>query len=441
MRRIMLSWGLACVAVWVGYGEAAPPAGNNAARSAVSDPPSLRWVPKAPPLPPPQGPVIRVRTVDELFSAAERVSPGGTILMADGHYLLPRYFELHTDGVTLRSASGQRDRVVLDGAQSRHIEVVGIRGAKGVTIADLTIQNIRANGFKINADLGANRVRIYNCVIHNIWQRGIKGPAVPPERREELRPTDCRVEYCLFYNDRPKQFADDPSDRPDTFDGNYVGGIDVMFARRWVIADNVFVGIQGRTRQGRGAVFLWHDAQDCIVQRNVIVDCDSGICLGNSYRPANIAIHATGCIVRNNFVVRCPENGILADYTRDCRIVHNSIHDPASRLRRLIRLVHDNEGLLVANNLLSGPEMRMETTSQVRLLGNVTRPLAEAFVDAAGGNLHLARFVPGVCDAAEPLAEVSEDFDRQVRGPRPDVGADELQSAPAARGVPAGQGL
>ncbi len=427
MRGMIVAWILGGMAVWCGASQGAWLGEGAAGHSAGSGPPSFAWLPKAPPLPPPQGPVLRVSTVEELFAAAEKVPPGGTILLADGHYFLPRYFELHTDGVTLRSASGRRERVVLDGARSRHIELVGIRGARDITIADLTIQNIRANGFKIDADLGANRVRIYNCVIHNIWQRGIKGPAVPPQRREELRPTDCRVEYCLFYNDRAKRFADDPSDRPDTFDGNYVGGIDVMFARRWVIADNVFVGIQGRTRQGRGAVFLWHDAQECVVERNVIVDCDSGICLGNSYRPAGIAIHATGCVVRNNFVVRCPENGILADYTRDCRIVHNTIHDPESRLRRLIRLVHDNEGLLVANNLLSGPEMRIETTSQVRLRGNVTRPLAEAFVDAARGDLHLARFVPGVCDAAEALGEVLEDFDRQARGPRPDVGADELQ--------------
>lgn len=436
MRGIAFVCSLAWIAAWSAMGLAPCLAAGAAGQLGVAGPPAFPWMPQAPPLPPPQGPVIRVSTVDELFAAAEKVPPGGTILLADGHYLLPRYFELHTDGVTLRSVSGRRDRVVLDGAQSRHIELVGIRKATGVTIADLTIQNIRANGFKINSDLGANRVRIYNCVIHNIWQRGVKGPAVPLEHREELRPTDCRVEYCLFYNDRPKQFADDPSDRPDTFDGNYVGGIDVMFARRWVIADNVFVGIQGRTRQARGAVFLWHDAQDCIVQRNVIVDCDSGICLGNSYRPANIAIHAQRCIVRNNFVVRCPENGILADYTRDCRIVHNTIHDPASRLRRLIRLVHDNEGLVVANNLLSGPEMRIETASKLHLRGNVTRPLAEAFVDAARGNLHLARFVPGVCDAAEPLADVLEDFDRQPRGRRPDVGADELLPSPAS-GSPA----
>ncbi|MCR4411412.1 MAG: right-handed parallel beta-helix repeat-containing protein [Thermoguttaceae bacterium] len=395
------------------------------AAGASAGPPALAWLPKASPLPAPAGQIIRVSTVDELFAAAEKVQPGGTILLADGHYAMPRYFEIHTDGVTLRSASGVRERVVLDGATSRHIELVGISRASRVTIADLTIQNIRANGFKINADRGANRVTIRNCVIHNIWQRGIKGPAVPKERREELRPVDCRVEYCLFYNDRPKQFADDPSDKPDGFGGNYIGGIDVMYPRGWVIRDNVFVGIQGRTRQARGAIFLWHDARDCVVERNVIVDCDSGICLGNSYRAPETQIHCTGCVVRNNFVVRCPENGILADYTRDCRILHNTIHDPASRLRRLIRLVHDNAGLVVANNLLSGPEMRVETDAKIDFRGNVTRVLSERFADAAAGDLHLEGRVEGVVDAGVPLGDVPEDIDRQRRDAKPDVGADE----------------
>jgi hypothetical protein len=52
------------------------------------------WLSKAPPLPPPQGEVIRVATVDELLAAVDRVGPGGTILLADGQYKLPRVIVL-----------------------------------------------------------------------------------------------------------------------------------------------------------------------------------------------------------------------------------------------------------------------------------------------------------------------------------------------------------
>lgn len=393
-----------------------------------SQPPSEEWFPKAPPLPPAAGEVVRVSDVDGLFQAVQEVPAGGTILLADGHYMMPRYIELRTDNVTLRGESGDRQKVVLDGAHSRHGELVGITGCSGVTIADLTIQNIKWNGFKINSDTGVQRLTIHNCVIHNIWQRGLKGVAVPEENREQLRPRDCLIQFCLFYNDRPKRLSDDEADRPDTFNGDYIGGIDVMYATSWTISDNVFIGIQGRNRQARGAVFLWHDSRDCLIERNTIIDCDSGICLGNSHRPPQISIHCTNCVARNNFVTRAPENGILADYTQDCAIVHNTVHDPGNRLERLIRLVHDNDGLLVANNLLSGPPMRQDQVSgDVRISGNVTRDLTGAFADPLTGNLHLKTAIPDVVDAGETVPGEDRDIDGQRRDDRPDIGADELR--------------
>ena len=390
----------------------------------IAGPPVQPWFRTAPPLAKPTDPIIRVASLAELYAAANTVPPGGTILVADGHYRLPRYFELRTDNVTLRSESGRRDQVILDG-EGRLGELVGITGCSGVTIADLTIQNVKWNGFKLNSDRGVSRVTIYNCVIHNIWQRGIKGVAVPKENRERLRPADCRVQYCLFYNDRPKRFEDDEADRPDNFGGNYIGGMDIMYAKRWTISDNVFVGIQGRTREARGAVFLWVDAQDCVVERNIVIDCDCGICLGNSHRGPDTSVHCTGCVVRNNFVTRCPENGILADYTRDCQILHNTIHDPGSRLKRLIRLVHDNDGLVVANNLLSGPPMRVETASPMRIDGNATQDARDWFVLADGGNLHVKPAARSSVPVVARLESVRDDVDRQPRAEQTAVGADE----------------
>ena len=388
-------------------------------------PHDFSWLARAPKLPPPEGQVIRVSTVDQLFQAASDVRPGGTVLVADGHYMMPRYFELRTDDVTLRSQSGDRHKVILDGAESRHGELVGVRACSGVTFADLTIQNIRHNGFKLNSNFGVQRVMIHNCVIHNIWQRGVKGVAVPTDRPEIQPPQGCRIQHCLFYNDRPKRFEDDSTDTPETFNGNYVGGIDAMYADGWTISDNVFYGIRGRTGEARGAVFLWRGGKDCVVERNVIVDCDTGICLGNSHRHPGIEIQCHRCTVRNNLVTRCPETGILAAYTEDCLIAHNTIHDPTSRLKRLIRIVHDNPGLAVVNNLLNGPPMRIETNSHLRIEGNVTRDVGEWFVDLSKGDLHLKGECPDVVDQAEWFEEVREDFDRQSRRPKTDVGADQ----------------
>ena len=408
--------------------------GATGSAHAAIDPPSRPWFPKAPPLPPPTGEVIRVSSVDELFAAAGQVKPGGTILVEDGHYMMPRYFELKTDNVTLRGASGNREKVILDGAQSGHGELVGITRCSGVTIADLTIRNIKWNGFKINSNTNVQKVTIYNCIIHNIWQRGVKGVRVPEENREKTRPKNCKIQYCLFYNDRAKRFSDDPADTPDNFNGNYIGGIDTMYAKNWVISDNVFVGIQGRTREARGCVFMWHHAEDCIVERNIIINCDVGIALGNSsgIGEGMSKVHCTNFIVRNNFVTNTPETGILADYTKACKIINNTIHHPGNRLQRLIRIVHDNDGLFVANNLLSGPKMRIETGSSMVIENNVERVLTSSFVDPANGNLHLKEKVSDVIDKALPLPEVYGDIDGQARGPKPDIGADEFEVRSAA---------
>jgi lysophospholipase L1-like esterase len=385
--------------------------------------PRQQWFPKAPALPPSAGPTIKVSNVQQLIPTLDEIEPGGTILLEDGYYMMPRYVEIKTDKVTLRGSSGNPDRVIIDGANSQHGELIGLRSCSGVTIADLTIQNARHNGFKINSETNVQELTIYNCVIHNIWQRGVKSVRVPKANRDLLRPKRCRVQYCLFYNDRPKRLADDPG---DIANGNYIGGIDIMYAADWVISDNVFINIQGATREARGAIFIWHESQDCVIERNIIVDCDAGICLGNSYRPSDVPYHCLRCIARNNFVVRAPQGGIVADYTQNCKILNNTIYEPVSRLGRLIRLVHDNEGLVVANNLLSGPDVRNEASSRIVFVNNIAKDLTAALLDPAQGDLHITERATDVIDKAKPLPDVTTDIDGQPRGLRPDIGADEF---------------
>ena len=394
------------------------------------DPPLQSWFPKAPPLPAPNTNAKTVSTVPELIKAIESASPGDTILVKPGLYLMPSYVAIRKDNVTLRGATGDPRDVVIDGAQSRHGELIGITACKGVTIADLTIQNIKHNGFKINSETNVQDLTIYNCIIHNIWQRGIKGVKVPEKDRDKIRPRNFRISYCLFYNDRPKQYSDDPADTPANFRGNYIGGIDTMFAADWVISDNVFINLNGRTGEGRGAVFIWHDSINCIVERNIIIDCDAGVCLGNAHRPADIIIHCSGCVVSNNFITRAPQAGVVTVYTEDCRILNNTIHEPKSRLGRLIRVVFINRGLLIANNLLNGPDIRRESDDPMRIHDNIAGDFTAAFTDPANGNLHLKSTDPRIVDKAHVLGlgAVDADIDKTPRDRKPDIGADEFNN-------------
>src|SRR5262249_14404906 len=128
----------------------------------------------------------------------------------------------------------------------------------------------------------------------------------------------------------------------------------------------------------------------------------------------------------NNFLCRVPENGILADYTRDCAILHNTVHDPRSRLGRLIRLVHDNDGLRVINNLLSGPAPRIESESKIEMRGNLSGDLTAGFVAPEEGNLRLTAAATDAIDKAVPVPEVTTVIDRKPRGTTPDLGAHEF---------------
>jgi hypothetical protein len=202
-----------------------------------------------------------------------------------------------------------------------------------------------------------------------------------------------------------------------------------MCAKGWVISDNVFTGICGKTGEARGAVFMWHNSTDCVIERNIIIDCDTGICMGNSSARGERR-HANGFIVRNNFVVRCGESNILADHTRDCRVLNNSVHDPDSRNGRLLRVVHANDGLVVANNIFSGPRIVTEYyEGQIDVRNNLIRPVGDYFVDAARGNLHLTAKAADAIDKATADSTAEEDIDRQPRPDKPDLGADELVPA------------
>lgn len=381
--------------------------------------------PAAPALPEPTGDVVAVDTAAKLVDAVAKARAGTTILIADGTYIISRPLHIRADRVALRGKSGDRTKVVLDGGSTLN-EALWLSTCSEVLIANLTIRDVRWNGIKLNSDTGVQKLRVYNCEFRNIWQRAIKAVEVPEANRAQLRPKDCRIEYCLFANDRPKKFGDDPDDTPGSFNGDYIAGLDLMYATGWTISNNVFRGINGRTGAGRGAIFVWVDSRDCVIERNVIVDCDVGIALGNSTRDPKTASHCTGCVVRNNCVTRALQGGITALYTKDCKILHNTICDPTGKARRGVRVQLDADGLVVANNLLAGPQLVIDTKSRIETRDNREGVAPKVFVNAEAGDLHLAEKVDKVVDAGEELPDVRRDLDGRRRGKRADLGAHEF---------------
>ena len=384
----------------------------------------LKLAAKAPPLPKPTGKVVRVSDAAGLRKAVAAAEAGTTILLADGRYPVQNLW-VRRDRLTIRGESGDREKVVLDGG-GKFTRVVRVRGASDLLIADLTVANSRQYGIIFYGDSDVQRLKVYNVKFHNCWTRGLKGthPArindgrrrQPLEKVRKVRPAGGEVRYCLFVNDRVKPYD-------DLFGGNYVGGMDIMWAKDWVIADNVFVGIRGRHGGGRGAIFVWVNSENVVAERNIIVNCDNGICYGN---PSGEPLHMTGGVIRNNFIVVGRRRGLEICRTRNTRVYHNTL--VASEVRHLaVHFIQGAKGGQFFNNLVRG---RLRLPAEVATGGNLTGKLDGWFVNPRVGDLHLTPKAARALGAARPLKQVTEDFDRQKRKPAPDVGADEARPPP-----------
>jgi len=379
---------------------------------------------KAPPLPDPDGRVVGVRTTAELFAAAGNARDGDTIVLADGVYEGVDELLIERDGVTFRGASGDRERVILD-AGCRFTKMLRVRGARDLTVADVTFRNCKQYGIFMLGDSDVQRPRIHNVKFHNIWVRGVKGTKpnriedsgrnlLPPEQVARIRPAGGSIRHCLFVNDTIKPFDD------DGFNGDYVSGIDMMGLKDWVVADNVFVGIRGRNGYGRGAVFIWVDSEDVVAERNVIVNCDRGICFGN---PSGDRLHMTGGIVRNNFIAAGVNIALEAGRTRRTKVLHNTVWSHPVMRHATIDFYQGSAGGECFNNLLHNG--RINCPKNLRRGNNLIGDLTGWFADPSIGDLHLTSAAAGAVAAGTPHLDAPEDFDRRPRNDPPNVGADD----------------
>ena len=350
----------------------------------------LAAIPPAPPLPAPEGPVVRVDTAIDIIRAIEDAEEGQTILIAPGRYAMPRDCLLSTHRVTIRGESGNRDDVVLDGGAEFDDELprlrtrgaggalIKIRHARGVTIADLTVANSPKYGIHF---FGCGRVQdllVHNVVFHNIWARGLKGTSAERvddawtkhldgerlERLEWVRPRRGTVRHCLFVADHPKRNLE------DGFDGDYIAGLDLMNVADWTITDNLFVGIQGRNGGGRGAVFIWHRADRVTVERNRFIDCDRAVSLGNPSGYETSEYHIHDAVVRANRIDGGCGIGIEIDHGDHVQIVDNTIDSGPDRLHPAIRIRHVGDDVAVTGNRIRHVGEGIRCPDQVRCSDN-----------------------------------------------------------------------
>lgn len=198
----------------------------------------------------------------------------------------------------------------------------------------------------------------------------------------------------------------------------------MMWLKDWTIADNVFVNIRGHNGVGRGAIFVWVRSEDVVAERNIIVNCDRGIAFGN---PSSEYPHMTRGIARNNFIVAGASQAIEFHQTADSIACNNTIWGQDLQYRRTIEFQTGNTDARFCNNLVHG-SMYIQKDG-VELRNNIIGDLTGWFVDPTIGNLHLAGRTTPRRQQGLSLAEVTEDFDRQIRGRLLQIGADEVVAA------------
>ncbi len=365
---------------------------------------------------------VVVSTVPQLVTAVNNTANNGdrTILVADGTYLLNgQYLRIAVSGVTVRSQSGRRERVILDG-NYQTTEIFQIV-ASNTTIADLTLK--RALDHPVHV-MGGGSGDVVNTLIKNVHIID------PGEQAIKINPSGAFAAHSgtiqgslIELTDTGRTFVEN-----DTSNGYpcYTGGIDAHGAEGWTVRDNEIRGFWCSTGLSEHGVHFWSDSSDTLVERNLIVDCDRGIGFG-----LGSSGHSGG-IIRNNMIFhgvghRYGDVGISLESAAGARVYNNTIFQEHDYQNAIEYRFTASRNLTIVNNLTNRAIVSRDGGSTTLLTANVTTAVGSWFVDPASGNLHLQGERSGVTGAGSAIAGLTDDYDNQTRPPGTgiDIGADQ----------------
>jgi hypothetical protein len=393
-----------------------------------------------PPLPEATGTTVTVSPdqAGQLPQMVRTAEAGTTFLLEDGTYELTsgQALQFRAEGVTLRSASNDASKVIIDGQYE--LNEIAYVVASDVTIAHVTLTravdhavHVTATGDATDNTTGA---LLYGLRIIDCGEQFVKGN---PNGSDTAFPDDGRVECSYF------EMTD--AGRPNVErnpGGCYTGGIDVHSGRDWVVRNNEFHGIYCA---GEGlaehAVHFWSDSRGTLTENNLIVNCARGIGYGlvqegndrdyadDPYPDVDGHIGHVDGIIRNNVIfadIDYYDTAVELAQARGAKVFHNTIYtvDAANKYSS-IDYRFANTDVTIQNNLVDRITVRNGASGTVD--HNVEGIGAGLFVDAGGLDFHLAE---GATDAIDQGVEVSEsgvDIDGEAHdeGAGPDIGADE----------------
>jgi len=391
------------------------------------------------PLPASGGNEVRVtpEEVGDLPEIVLNAPTGTTILLEDGTYMLGAPLRFRTPGVTLRSASDDATRVIID-ANYTALEAAFIT-ASDVTLAHITIQ--RAVDHPVHITPGSAGTDVTGTVLYGL--RLIDGG----EQFVKVNSNSTRSAWVDTGRIECSYFELTDAGRPNVErnpGGCYTGGIDVHSAQGWVVRNNEFHGIYCA---GEGlaehAIHFWKSSRDTLVENNLIVNCARGIGFGlvqsgqsrdfadDPYPGISHIGHYDG-IIRNNVIfadIPWFDTGIELAQARGARVYHNTVYssDAATEFFSSIDYRFANTDVDIRNNLTRRITVRNGASGQVE--HNKEGIDASYFVDASSLDFHLADGASDAIDKGVSVGEAGLDIDGEphTKGAAPDLGADEAK--------------
>ncbi len=355
----------------------------------------------------------------------KNASSGTTILLKDGYYQLNDTLWFKKPNVTLRSLSGNRERVILDG-DFQVGEIIGIL-APYITIADLTIKNARYHAIHLGGN--GHYAKLINLHLLDCGEQLVK---VNPGYDGSFNDYGILANSLLEYTDEGRGRILDPFHNGSC----YTDGIDALKAQGWWVVNNIFKNIYcfpGRSLPQ--AILFWRGCRDTVVEDNKLINCPIGIQFGlgsgdrRIYEDLDYTASHIGGIIRNNFIFSDGEHkfdtGIGLWAAKDTKVLNNTIYTPIIDSFASIDLRYSETQANVINNLVFKPVTYRGGSAEEK---KTVIAQKEWFKDPETGDLHLRDFISVLIDQGEPLGDdLVYDIDGVARENLPDIGADEWE--------------
>ncbi len=378
--------------------------------------------------------------VGNLRSTVSAAKAGDTILFADGTYNLNGDNLWIDKALTIRSESGDREKVILDGGYVT-AETIQI-AASGVTVSDITLKRAKYHLIHVMATSTSDA---NNTVIKNVHLID------PGQQAVKINQNSAKTRFTDNGTISGSRIEMTEAGRKKVIEINgscYTGGVDAHQSRGWKIYDNEIEGFWCSQGLAEFGIHFWTGSRDTLVERNKLIDNARGIGFGMgqsgtwriySDNPcggvANVG-HYDG-IIRNNFILQKSEalrnsqthfdTGISLEQACGTKVLHNTIVSTAKPNLSSSEWRFANTNVQIANNAVSY-NMMARDGGKAELSSNLENAAIDLFLNPAGGDLHLSESAEGAIDKGSALSAglCDEDIDGDARDATPDIGADEV---------------